>query len=84
MYIKCTKCDGKGIVKIIPHKVKKGELPYNLDICEFCHGDGKVDWIHRIVGKGSLTWEQKTDIWRKLDTLSDWFPKKTRKKKKHE
>ncbi len=62
---KCTKCNGQGIVKV--EAQKEVDLPFQLDICEFCHGDGEVDWIHRIVGKGSLTWEQKYKIWKEFD-----------------
>lgn len=81
MSIECPKCNGKGIVKIFPVKVKKDEPSYNFDICEFCHGEGKVDWVQRIVGKGSLTSEQKYDIWKELDRFAKWLPKKKKGKK---
>ena len=80
MNIECPRCDGKGIVKKITKKIKKDELPYHLDICEFCHGDGEVDWVQRVVGKGSLTWEQKYDIWRNMWKKEKWIPKKVKKK----
>ena len=79
-FTKCPRCEGRGIVKIKPQEGV--DLPFQLDICEFCHGEGKVDWVQRIVGKGSLSWEQKYDIWRKLDKLTDWVPCVGRKKKK--
>ena len=35
MNIECPRCEGKGIVKKIPKKIKKDELPYHLDIVSF-------------------------------------------------
>ena len=64
MFTKCTKCNGEGTMFVAPTPTS---LPYQLDICDFCHGEGEVDWLERIVGKkGKLSWDEKTEIWRKI------------------
>jgi hypothetical protein len=67
MYTKCTKCDGEGVVKVYPYRMDPNGNPYHIDLCEFCHGEGIVDWVERILGKGPLSWEQKTEIWRNVE-----------------
>lgn len=68
MFTKCTKCDGEGIIHVSSSVVG---LPYQLDICDVCHGDGELDWIERIIGKGPLSWEQKTELWRSCKNIVD-------------
>lgn len=45
----CSKCDGKGVV---PKEGKifacKAILPL---ICSKCLGDGKIDWVEKVLGK---------------------------------
>jgi len=42
-FIKCEKCDGKGIVKLW----NSGSIGY----CFWCAGTGELNWIDRIFGK---------------------------------
>ena len=67
MKIECPKCNGKRIISI---------TPFLSNICLFCHGDGNVDWIERIVGKGPLTHEKETAVWQEL--LSHAYTRKSR------
>lgn len=81
----CPRCNGKKITgKYKKTKRWSARDPYkSLSICEFCHGNGEVDWIHRIIGMGSITYEKKFDIWMTLYKTEKWLPKHLKKKRKN-
>jgi hypothetical protein len=54
----CTRCNGTGRVDAW----KAGD--YTIEPhCPDCGGDGKFDWIERIMGKKKDSWWSKLDLW---------------------
>lgn len=78
----CPRCNGKKITG--KYKKTKSKDPYkSLSICEFCHGNGEVDWLHRIVGMGPITYCEKYDKWKELYKSEKWLPVHLKKKRKY-
>ncbi len=47
----CKKCRGRGMV---PNKSKEKFFPFSKRqflICNICLGDGKIDWVEKVIGK---------------------------------
>ena len=47
----CPKCDGKGRVPRCEKAMARFSETYIFLECDKCLGEGKIDWIERIVGK---------------------------------
>jgi len=47
----CPKCEGRGTVtKMVPSVVDPKAYVEAIITCKKCNGDGKLDWIQRVVG----------------------------------
>ena len=67
----CPKCNGKGAIL-------HNDLEYADYVCEWCGGDGEVDWIEMVMGKKSIHRRDFDNyykrIWQEEEMLKFDFP----------
>jgi len=66
--VKCDKCDGSGVlIKTKNTMVDLKHISYDMTYeCPKCKGDGKLDWVEAVVGKGMTKQEKQNVEWKKL------------------
>lgn len=65
--IKCDKCEGCGsIIKINTTMIDYKHIDYEMmKECPKCRGEGKLDWVENVVGKGLTKKEKEVEKMRK-------------------